>query len=217
MKTIFAIFALCLVAANAGAIDNAAINYEGMVDDVLAEMGQIAKDAAVALQHGVEEIVMDPLHQVEEAVENIEARRPESEECVAAQDEKVAATVDTMHQDMGVCGVIAAKTSAEIMSDISAATQQLVFGGYDVVSTYRRCQRYTNSVLKNSCYARLTIKATLYMTNARKSIKTIRKSTNERIPAAIADADACTHTAAEVAIHELDNVHATIDSCIAKY
>ncbi|XP_075157869.1 uncharacterized protein LOC142231135 [Haematobia irritans] len=214
MKTFFAIFALFLVAAQAGTIDNAAINYEGMVDDILTEMGQIAKDAAVALQHSVEDIVLDPLHQVEEAVQSIEARREENHECVAAEEEKVAATVDAMHRDMGVCGVVAAKSSAQIMSDISEATQQLVFDGYDVLSTYNKCRNYKNSVLKNSCYARLTIKATLYMNNARKSIKTIRKSTSERLPAVVSDADVCTHTAAEVAVLELENIHNTIDSCI---
>lgn len=217
MKAIFALFALCLVAVNAGAIPNAPINYEGMVDDVLAEMGQLAKEAAVALQHAVEDIVLDPLHQVEEAVQSIEALRAESDVCVAAEEEKVSATVDAMHRDMAVCGVVAAKTSAEIMSDVSEATQQLVFDGYDVLSTYQKCQKYNNSVLKNSCYARLTIKATLYMNNARKSIKTIRESTSERIPAVVTDADACTATAAETAVYELDNIHAVIDSCIAKY
>lgn len=216
MKAIFAIFALCLVAVNAGTINQAAVNYEGMVNDVVGEMGQIAKDAAVALQHQVEEIVFDPLQQIETAVESIEARREESEECVAKEDEHVAVIVDDMHKEMQVCGVVAAKTSAEIMNDINAATQQLLFDGYDVVRTYQRCQNYKNSVLKSSCYARLTIKATLYMKNARRSIKTIRQSTNERIPAVMVDSNECTHTAADSAIHELDNVHASIDSCVGK-
>ncbi|XP_037812280.1 uncharacterized protein LOC119604018 [Lucilia sericata] len=216
MKTIFTIFALCLVAVNAGTIAQPPINYEGMVDDVINEMGQIAKEAAVALQHQVEEIVLDPLHQVEAAVESIEELREENDVCVAAEDEKVVATVDAMHKEMTVCGAVAAKSSAEIMTDISAATQQLVFDGYDVLRTYQKCQRYTNSVLKNSCYARLTIKATLYINNARKSIKTIKQSTNERIPAVMVDADACTHEAADVAIEELDHIQANINVCIAK-
>ncbi|XP_005182249.1 uncharacterized protein LOC101894156 [Musca domestica] len=217
MKAIFAIFALCLVAVNAGTIAQPPVNYEGMVDDVLNEMGQIAKEAAVALQHAVEDIVLDPLQQVDEAVESIEALRAESDECVAAEDERVAATVDAMHREMNVCGVVAAKTSAEIMSDISAATQQLVFGGYDVLTTYRKCQNYKNQILKKTCYANLTVKATLYLNSSRKSIRTIRESTNERIPAVVNDADACTHTAAESAVLELDNIHANIDSCIAKF
>ncbi|XP_073835713.1 uncharacterized protein [Musca autumnalis] len=215
MKAIFTVLALCLVAANAGTISQPPVNYEGMVDDILHEMGQIAKETAVALQHAVEDIVLDPLHQVEEVVESIEALRVESDECVAAEEEKVSATVDAMHRDIGVCGVVAAKTSAEIMSDVSAATQQLVFGGYDVVTTYRKCQKYKNQILKKSCYANLTIKATLYMNNARKSIKTIRQS-KERVPAIVSDADACTHTAAEVAVHELENIHATVNACIGK-
>ncbi|XP_073831701.1 uncharacterized protein [Musca autumnalis] len=217
MKTIFAIFALCLVAANAGTIAQPPVNYEGMVDDILSEMGQIAKETAVALQHAVEDIVLDPLQQVDEAVQSIEALRVESDVCVAAEEEKVSATVDTMHHDMAVCGVVAAQTSAEIMSDISAATQQLVFGGYDVITTYRKCQKYKNQILKKSCYASLTVKATLYMNNARKSIKTIKKTTSERIPAVVTDADACTHTAADVAVYELENIHATVNACIGKF
>lgn len=217
MKAAFVLVALCLVAVNAGTINYDTIDYEVMVDGVLSEMGQIARDAAVALQHQVEEIVFDPLQQVDTAVETIEARREESDVCVAAQDENVAATVDAMHRDMAVCGVVAAKTSADIMIDISAATQQLVFDGYDVLTTYRKCQNYKNSVLKNSCYARLTIKATLYMNNARKSIKTIKESTNERIPAVMTDADTCTHSAAEIAVHQLDTINTTIDYCISKF
>lgn len=216
MKTFFAIFALCLVTVNAGTIAQPPINYEGMVNDVIAEVEQIAKDAAVALQHQVDEIVFDPLNQVEAAVESIEELREESDECVAAEDENVVATVDAMHKDMSVCGTVAAKNSAEIISDVSAATQQLVFDGYDVLKTYQKCQKYTNSVLKNSCYARLTVKATLYMKNARRSIKTIQESTNERIPAVVAEADTCTHVAADVAVEELDNIHAKVSDCIAK-
>ncbi|XP_065363777.1 uncharacterized protein LOC135957048 [Calliphora vicina] len=216
MKAAFVIFALCLVAANAGTIPQPPINYEGMVDDVIAEMGQIAKEAAVALQHQVEEIVLDPLQQVEAAVESIEELREENDVCVAAEDENVVATVDAMHKDMTVCGTVAAKTSAEIMTDISAATQQLVFDGYDVVRTYQKCQNYKNPVLKNSCYARLTIKATLYLNNARKSINTIKQSTNERIPAVMVEADTCTHSAADVAVEELDVIQANINVCIAK-
>lgn len=216
MKTIFAVFALYWVATNAGTVVQPPINYDGMIDDVLAEMGQIAKEAAVALQHQVEEMVLDPLQQVEAAVESIEVLREENDECVAAEDKKVAAAVDAMHKDMSVCGAAAAKASAEIMIDISAATQQLVFDGYDVLRTYQKCQSYKNSILKNSCYARLSVKATLYLKNARKSIKTIKKSTNERIPAVVSDADSCTHEAADDAISELDNIQATINACIAK-
>ncbi|KAM7347930.1 uncharacterized protein ACRADG_007406 [Cochliomyia hominivorax] len=216
MKTIFALFALSLVAVNAGTIPQPPINYEGMVNDILAEVKQIAREAAITLQHQIEEIVLDPLQQVEAAVESIEVLREENDRCVAAEDEKVAATVDGMHKEMAACGAVAARSSAEIMTDISAATQQLVFDGYDVVRTYQKCQKYTNSVLKNSCYARLTVKATLYMKNARKSIKTIQKSTNERIPTVVADANVCTHDAANIAVQELDNIHATINTCISE-
>ncbi|XP_061388113.1 uncharacterized protein LOC133323174 [Musca vetustissima] len=217
MKAIFAIFALCLVAANAGTIAQPPVNYEGMVDDVLNEMAQLAKDTAVALQHAVEEIVLDPLQQVEEAVESIEALRVESEECVAAEEDKVTATVDAMHRDMGVCGVNAAKESADIMTDISAATQQLIFGGYDVISTYQKCQKYKNQILKKTCYANLTVKATLYLNSSRKSIRTIRESTSVRIPAMANDADLCTHGAADVAIQQLNTIEATVNACIGKY
>ena len=216
MKTIFIIFALGLVAVNAGTIAQLPMNYEGMVDDILVEAGQIAKDTAIALQHQVETIVLDPLQQVEAAVQSIEELREENDACVAAEEEKIAATVDVMHKDMGVCGTVAAKESAEIMIDVNAAVQQLVFDGYDVLRTYQKCESYKNSVLKNSCYARLTIKATLYLKNARRSIKTIKQSTNERIPLVVSEADVCTHSAADAAITELDNIQATINVCIAK-
>lgn len=215
MKTIFLIFALGLVAVNAGSINPMSVNYEGMVDDILTEAGQIAKDVAVALQHQVEEIVLDPLHQVEAAVQSIDDLRVENDACVAAQDEHVVSTVDIMHKDMAKCGTKAAKESADIMIEVNAAVQQLVFDGYDVLKTYQKCQKYTNSVLKNSCYARLTIKATLYMANARKSIKTIKQSTSESIPNVVTDADVCTHTAADIAVMELENIHATVNACIA--
>ena len=216
MRTIFIIFALGLVAVNAGTIAQLPMNYEGMVDDILVEVGQIAKETAVALQHQVEEIVLEPLQQVEAAVQSIDDLREENNDCVAAEEEKVAATVDVMHKDMAVCGTVAAKESAEIMIEVNAAVQQLVFDGYDVLMTYQKCKSYKNQVLKNSCYARLTVKATLYAKNSRKSINTIKESTNERIPLVVNEADVCTHSAADVAVTELDNIHATINVCIAK-
>ena len=212
MKTLFAILAMCLVASQAAP----QVNYETQVNGIIHEAEKIAVETAQALEHQFKEIVIDPLHEVEKAVQAIENRKDEHEDCVVAQDPAVTQTVDIMHKEMEVCGVVAAKTSAQIMVDISDATQQLVFDGYDVLRTYQKCKKYKNSVLKNSCYARLSIKATLYLKNARRSMKTIKKSTNERIPAVFTDADACTHSAAEKAITQLDSVNAEIDTCVAR-
>ncbi|XP_037938492.1 uncharacterized protein LOC119671792 [Teleopsis dalmanni] len=211
MKFALAILAVCLLTVN-----GAVVNYEGLVNDMINDAKNSAVQTGVALEHQYENIVVDPLHQVEEAVDSIESRREESDTCVAAENEVVEAVVNTMHDEMNVCGIVAAKTSAEIMIDVNAATQQIIFDGIDVARTYQKCRNYKNPVLKNSCYVKLSVKGGLYMKNARKSMKVINDSKNVRVPAVFTDADSCTHVASDKAVEDLNNVHTSIDSCIVK-
>lgn len=186
-----------------------------MVNGIINEAGDLAVQTVRALEHQLEEIVLEPLNQVEAMVQSIEERAIESEECVAAEEHLVAETVDNMHSEMISCGVVAAQESAQIATDVTMASKQLVFDGYEVLALYNKCRNYKNSVLKNSCYARLSIKATLYMNNARKSIKTI-KGAKGRVPEVFTSAETCTNTAAEEAVLVLENVHNEIDACINK-
>lgn len=189
------------------------MNYEGIVDDIIKEAQEITVNTANALQTQYKVIVVEPLHQVDTAAQNIENRREEDVSCVEAKDPEVEEIVNTLHDEMIVCGSIAAQTSVEIMNDVNSATQQLVFDGYDVLKLYKKCKNYKNSVLRSSCYAKLSIKATLYIRNSRRSIKTIKEA-NKRVPDVFVDADACTHKSADKAIVELNVVQSEVDACI---
>ncbi|XP_036348018.1 uncharacterized protein LOC118757410 [Rhagoletis pomonella] len=207
---------LFLVAiASAADVPLPIINYEGTVNNIIKEAQDEALRTAEALQVQYKVIVVEPLQQVDTAVIKIEDRRQENDNCVAAKDQEVELVVDTFHEELNVCGIIAAKTSVEIMNDVNSATQQLVFDGYDVLKLYQKCQNYKNIVLKNSCYAKLSIKATLYLKNARRSIKTI-KGANKRVSAVFTQSDACTNNAAEKAVTDLDLISVDVETCITK-
>ncbi|XP_016936796.2 uncharacterized protein [Drosophila suzukii] len=186
------------------------------VHSVVDEMTEIGKSTGLALVHQYDEIVREPQQELEAALDQVESRRQESPECVAAEDEQIASIVDAAHEDLHSCGIVAAQTSAEIATDVSAATQQLVYGGYNVASTYNKCQSYKNSVLKKSCMTKFYVQATFYLVSARSSIKTIKKSTSESIPAVFVDGNACTHSASSQAVLALQEVSSHIDACVSR-
>ncbi|EDV35209.2 LOW QUALITY PROTEIN: uncharacterized protein Dana_GF22316 [Drosophila ananassae] len=188
---------------------------DAQVRTVVDEVTELGKSTGETLLHQYEEIIVEPPHELEEALDQVEARRAESPECVAAEDEEIARIVDAAHEELTSCGVVAAKTSADIASDVSSATQQLLFGGYNLGSTYNKCQSYKNSILKQSCMAKFYVQASVYLINARSSIKTIRKSTSERIPAVFTDGNVCTHSASSTAVLALQEVNNHIDACVA--
>ncbi|KAH8272724.1 hypothetical protein KR026_006527, partial [Drosophila bipectinata] len=189
---------------------------DAQVRSVVDELTDLGKSTGETLLHQYEEIIVEPQLELEEALDQVEARRAESPECVAAEDEEIVRIVDTAHEELISCGVVAAKTSAEIASDVSAATQQLIYGGYNLGTTYSKCQSYKNSVLKQSCMAKFYIQASVYLISARSSIKTIRKSTSERIPAVFTDGNLCTHGASATAVLGLQEVNSHIDACVAR-
>ncbi|ALC49475.1 CG12057 [Drosophila busckii] len=208
---------LCVCLASVGlAQPMAGSPYDAELFSLAQEMGQLGENTGKALVHQYEEIVVEPQQQLEQAIDEVEQRREQDAECVAAEDEQINSIVDAAHEELHVCGVTAAHDSAEIASDVNHATQQLVFGGYSLGRTYQHCQRYKNSVLKQSCMAKFYVKGTIYLVNARSSIKTIKKSTNERIPAVLSESNSCTHVAADKAVVALNEINAEIDSCIAK-
>uniref|UniRef100_A0A6P4EAS7 Uncharacterized protein LOC108038206 n=1 Tax=Drosophila rhopaloa TaxID=1041015 RepID=A0A6P4EAS7_DRORH len=189
---------------------------DAQVRSVVDEMADIGKSTGEALAHQYKEIVVEPQNELEEALDQVESRRQESPECVAAEDEEITRIVDTAHEDLHSCGVVAAHTSAEIASDVSAATQQLVYGGYSLGRTYNKCNSYKNAVLKQTCMAKFYVQATVYLVSARSSIKTIRKSTSERIPAVFVDGNVCTHSASSQAVLGLQEVNTHIDACVSR-
>ncbi|XP_064538393.1 uncharacterized protein LOC135428369 [Drosophila montana] len=183
---------------------------------VVDEMTQIGENAGKALVHQYEEIVVEPQQQLEQAVEQVEVRRSESPQCVAEQDAQIENILDSAHQELHECGLTAAHASAEIVTDVNQATQQLVFGGYALGRTYNKCQNYKNVVLRQSCMAKFYVQATVYLVSARSSLKTIKQTTNDRIPAVFTDSNACTHVASEKAVTALDVINADIDKCIGR-
>ncbi|XP_016996237.1 uncharacterized protein [Drosophila takahashii] len=189
---------------------------DAQVHSVVDEMTEIGKATGEALVQQYEEIVREPQLELEEALDQVEARRQESPECVAAEDEEIARIVDAAHEDLHSCGLVAAHTSAEIASDVNAATQQLVFGAYNLGNTYQKCQAHKNAILKQSCMAKFYIQGTVFLVNARSSIKTIRKSTSERIPAVFVDSNVCTHSASSQAVLGLQEVNSHIDACVSR-
>ncbi|KAH8294505.1 hypothetical protein KR044_013440, partial [Drosophila immigrans] len=216
MKFIIAtVLCLCLALGHAQPLTPPA-PWNAQLMSVVDEMTQIGENAGKALAHQYEEIVLEPQQQLEQAVDQVETRRDQSPDCVAAQDAEIASIVDAAHEELHVCGLTAAHDSADIVTDVNDATQQLVFGGYALGRTYNKCQNYKNSVLKQSCLAKFYIQATVYLVNARSSLKTIAQSTNERIPGVFVDSNTCTHVASGKAVDALDVVNHNIDSCIAK-
>ncbi|XP_011206418.1 uncharacterized protein LOC105228319 isoform X1 [Bactrocera dorsalis] len=214
MKVLTVILLICLanvIGANKVVLPK--VNYEGIVDDFIKEAQEITIKTANALESQYKIIVVEPTNQVDAVVQNIEDRREESPKCVEVKDPEVQIVVDSLHDEINVCGAIAVKTSAGIMNDVNAATQQIVLDGYDVLKLYQKCKNYKNSVLKNSCYAKLSIKVTLYIKNSRRSINTI-KGAKHRVPAVFSEADDCTHTAADLAIVDLNAIHTDVVSCI---
>ncbi|XP_017063987.1 uncharacterized protein LOC108103131 [Drosophila eugracilis] len=186
------------------------------VRSVVDEMTEIGKSTGVTLLQQYEEIVLEPQQELEDAIEQVESRRQESPDCVAAQDEEINRIVNAAHDDLHSCAIVAAHTSAEIATDVSAATQQLVYGGYSLGTTYNKCTSYKNAVLKQTCMAKFYVQATVYLVSARSSIKTIRQSTSERIPAVFVDGNSCTHTASSQAVLGLEEVNSHIDACVSR-
>ncbi|XP_034474774.1 uncharacterized protein LOC117781982 [Drosophila innubila] len=216
MKLIIAtVVCLCLAVGHAQPLTPPA-PWNAELMSIVEEMSQIGENAGKVLSHQYEEIVLEPQHQLEEAVQQVEARREESPECVAAEDAQIDSIVDAAHEEFHVCGMTAAHDSAEIVTDVNQATQQLVFGGYALGQTYNKCQSYKNPVLKQSCNAKLTIQATVYLVNASNSLKTIAQSTNQRIPGVFIDSNTCTHVVSAKAVDALDVVNGNIDACIVK-
>lgn len=189
------------------------VNYEGIVDDFIKEAQATTIRTANALQLQYKIIVVEPTNQVDTVVQNIEDRREESPKCVEVKEPEVEIVVDNFHDEINVCGSIAVKTSEGIMNDVNTATQEIVFDGYNVLKLYQKCKNYKNSILKNSCYAKLTVKATLYIKNTRRSINTI-KGAKSRVPAVFSEADECTHKAADLAIVQLNAILTEVASCI---
>ncbi|KAH8408953.1 hypothetical protein KR009_004535, partial [Drosophila setifemur] len=210
------VLALCVASGWSQPADLTAAQLNAQVRSVVDEVTEIGKSTGEALVHQYEEIVLEPQHELEDALEQVEARRQESPECVAAEDEEIVRIVDAAHEELHSCGVVAAHTSAEIASDVNAATQQLVFGGYGLMSTYNKCQSYKHDIMKQTCMAKLTISATFWVVGARSSIKTIQKSTNERIPAVFTDGNVCTHGASAQAVTGLQEVNSHIDACVSR-
>ncbi|XP_022233905.1 uncharacterized protein LOC111082037 [Drosophila obscura] len=216
MKSIVAVvLAVCMASTRAQPLAIPS-QLDAQVRNVVDEMAEIGKNAGEALAHQYEEIIVEPQHELEEAVDQVEARRAESPECVAAEDEKITHILDAAHDEMHSCSVVAAHTSAEIATDVSAATQQLTFGGYALGRTYNHCQSYKSSVLKQTCMAKFYVQASIYLISARSSIKTIRQSTNQRIPAVFAEGNVCTHDASAQAILGLEEVNRHIDACVSR-
>ncbi|XP_017134656.1 uncharacterized protein LOC108150861 [Drosophila miranda] len=216
MKSIVAVvLAVCVASAWAQPLAIPS-QLDAQVRSVGNEMAEIGKSTGEALVHQYEEIVLEPQQELEDAVEQLEARRAESPECVAAEDEEIARILDAAHEEMHSCGVVAAHTSAEIATDVSAASQQLAFGSYNLGRTYNKCQNYKNSVLRQSCMAKFYVQASIFLISARSSIKTIKQSTNERIPAVFAEGNVCTHDASAQAILGLEEVNRHIDACATR-
>ncbi|SPP86633.1 uncharacterized protein LOC117588509 [Drosophila guanche] len=216
MKSIVAVvLALCVASAFAQPLAIPS-QLDAQVRSVVDEITEIGKNTGEALVHQYEEIVLEPQHELEEAVEQVEARRTESPECVAAEDEQIARILDVAHEELHSCGVVAAHTSAEIATDVSAATQQLTFGGYNLVRTYNKCNSYNSNILKQSCMAKFYVQASIFLISANSSIKTIKKSTNERIPAVFAESSVCTHDASAQAVLGLEEVNRHIDACASR-
>ncbi|XP_023165845.1 uncharacterized protein LOC111596041 [Drosophila hydei] len=216
MKYIIVCLCLCLASVGHAQPVSVPAPLDAQLLTIVDEMTQIGENAAKALAHQYEEIVVEPHEQLDQAVEELEARRPESPECVAEQDEQIGSVLDAAHQELHECGVSAAHDSAEIVSDVNEATQQLVYGSYALGRTYNKCQSYKNVVLRQSCMAKFYVQGTVFLVNARSSIKTIQQSTNERIPAVFSESNSCTHVASDKAVAALDVVGADIDACIAK-
>ncbi|XP_020808208.1 uncharacterized protein LOC110184138 [Drosophila serrata] len=216
MKCIVVFILTLFVASGWGQPLDMPAQLDAQVRSVVDEMTELGKSTGEALVHQYEEIVLEPHHELEDAVDAVEARRQESPECVAAEDEEITRIVDAAHEEFHSCGVVAAHTSAEIASDVNEATQQLVFGAYNLGATYNKCQGYKNSVLKSTCMAKFYMQGTIYLVSARSSIKTIRKSTNERIPAVFADSNVCTHDASAQAVSSLQKVNNHIDACVSR-
>ncbi|XP_034669837.1 uncharacterized protein LOC117902518 [Drosophila subobscura] len=216
MKSIVAVvLALCVASALAQPLATPS-QLDAQVRSVVDEMTEIGKNTGEALLHQYEEIVLEPQHELEEAVEEVEARRTENPECVAAEDGEIARILDVAHEELHTCGVVAAHTSAEIATDVSAATQQLTFGGYNLMRTYNKCNSYNSNILKQSCMAKFYVQASIFLIGANSSINTIKKSTNERIPAVFAESNVCTHDASAQAVLGLEEVNRQIDACASR-
>ncbi|XP_016996517.2 uncharacterized protein [Drosophila takahashii] len=191
-------------------------DLEAQVQSLVEEMTEIAKATGEALEQQYVKVVQEPQKELEDALDQMELSRQESPECVAAQDQEIASIVDVAEGDLQSCRNAAAQTSAEIVSDVSDALQQLVFGGYDLVAHYQKCKNTTNSVLQVTCQIRLAKKFALYMSNGRKSIETIRQSISVRIPAVIDDYRQCIQSASSQAMLSLQEVNSHIDVCISQ-
>ena len=54
------------------------VNYEGMINNVITEAADLAVQTARLLEHQFEEIVMDPLAQVDAAVQSVQPQIPKN-------------------------------------------------------------------------------------------------------------------------------------------
>ncbi|EDW82508.1 uncharacterized protein Dwil_GK25844 [Drosophila willistoni] len=223
MKSILILLALALAAVTAApqtSLDEfteVEINELNVVDKMVSaaihEAEALADDIVKLVEHQLLEIVMYPMHQLEQAVSDIDARRQESEECVANEALHVAGTVETATVDFYKCGRDATTTSIQLVLDTKKAVLQLTYDGYSLVKEVRSCMKKTNSVMKKVCKAKCSVDAGLFAYSGQKSIRHLI-GLRKTVPAVGTDAKACTLSATEQAMYEFGMVNENIDVCI---
>ncbi|XP_067637315.1 uncharacterized protein [Eurosta solidaginis] len=202
-----------LSVASSAKVLQPAVNYEGTVESLIKEAETISLQTAKRFELQFKEIVLEPIDTVDSALQMIEDRREENSNCVEAKNSDVELVVDKLYENMNICVTTAAKESAAIMIDVNSAVQQLGFDGYKILRLYQKCKNYKNSILKSTCYTKLTIQTTLYIKYGRKSINTIKR-VNSRIPPVFAEANICTHNSSREAVTKSNCINTEIDSCI---
>ncbi|XP_068159371.1 uncharacterized protein [Drosophila tropicalis] len=223
MKSILILLALALAAVTAAPqitsdeFNGVEINDFSVVDKMVStavhEVEALADDIVKLVEHQLLEIFMYPVHQLEQAVSDIDARRQESEECVANEALHVTGTVETATVDFYKCGHDATATSIQLILDTKKAVLQLTFDGYSLVQEARSCFKETNTIRKKLCKSLLTFNAALFVVNGQKSIRHL-VALRKTVPAVGTDAKACTLTATEQAMYEFGLVNDNIDLCI---
>ncbi|KAH8344836.1 hypothetical protein KR067_008780, partial [Drosophila pandora] len=194
------------------AIDEYGI-LDKMVSAIIAESKALAKEIILLTERQLLKIFLYPVRQLEQIVEDIERRAVESEECVARETVHIANIVeDTTLEFMG-CGRDAAVTSINIILDTKRAVFQLTLDGYQLAKLKRKCNSYKTEVMQNSCKVKLGVKCGLFVFEGQKSLRHLiglRKS----VPAVATDATSCTNAATAHAVQGLDDINASINTCI---
>lgn len=194
------------------AIDEFGI-WNNMVSAIIAESKALAKEIILLTERQLLKIFLYPVHQLEQIVEDIERRAVESEECVARESLHIANIVeDTTLEFMG-CGRDAAVTSINIILDTKRAVFQLTVDGYQLAKLKRNCKSIKNSILQRSCNAKLALKSAMFLLEGQKSLRYLI-SLRRKVPAVATDATACTDTATANAVQGLDDINASINTCI---